>query len=587
MRINVRASMRTGMRIARYIKDSVRSMKIRRKVLLIFLLIGVIPFLFYIILSNLYTNQIILERETTLAEGTPSQAVMSVENELETYNNLSNFIFNNTTILSALNTRYYTDYFKMYKAYQDTIEPLFLTYYALHPDLDNITIYTSCDLHPYNGYIKNLEELSEKEWYSLVEGKHTPVWTISTEDQVRYLYSTRIIGDIRKYKDINYLSLKVNYDALFAPFMNISDDSYNILIADTDQSLIFSTSELQEGDMDEILTSNQNSRYMLISSKLFSTGWTVYYYKEYDTLINYVNSITRNIYTFGWIILIFLGIMVLIISVSIVAPIEDLTSKIREVRNGDLQSLTVTIDSTRRDEIGVLFKNFSQMMEEIQHYMEVSLKNELEKKTYQQKILYAQINPHFLYNALSIINSKAIITGQDEISDMVLLISTFYRTALNRGNDITTLENELINIQSYIQIQLLSYSEPISVSYDINSTLAGIHFPNFILQPIIENALDHGLKNSLKPSKALHISVDREIACLDGTEKEYILIIIDDNGVGMEKENVRYLFETQTKGYGIKNVNHRLKLLYGADYSFVIQSTPDAGTNARLLIPIT
>ena len=89
MRINVRASMRTGMRIARYIKNSVRSMKIRRKVLLIFLLIGVIPFLFYIILSNLYTNQIILERETTLAEGTLSQAVMSVENELETYNNLS------------------------------------------------------------------------------------------------------------------------------------------------------------------------------------------------------------------------------------------------------------------------------------------------------------------------------------------------------------------------------------------------------------------------------------------------------------------------------------------------------------------
>ncbi len=81
--------MRTGMRIARYIKNSVRSMKIRRKVLLIFLLIGVIPFLFYIILSNLYTNQIILERETTLAEGTLSQAVMSVENELETYNNLS------------------------------------------------------------------------------------------------------------------------------------------------------------------------------------------------------------------------------------------------------------------------------------------------------------------------------------------------------------------------------------------------------------------------------------------------------------------------------------------------------------------
>ena len=226
-------------------------------------------------------------------------------------------------------------------------------------------------------------------------------------------------------------------------------------------------------------------------------------------------------------------------------------------------------------------------MEEIHHYIQVNLKNELEKKTYQQKILYAQINPHFLYNSLSLINSKAIISGQDEISNMVLLLSTFYRTALNKGKDMTTLENELLNIQSYVQIQLLSYSEPIQVSYDIDYSLPGMSFPNFILQPLVENALDHGLKNSSRPDKSLHLSADRDKGCLDGDEKEYIVIRILDNGVGMEEETVRLLFEVQTSGYGMKNVNDRLRLLYGSDYSLVIRSTPGEGTLAVLMVPVS
>ena len=194
--------------------------------------------------------------------------------------------------------------------------------------------------------------------------------------------------------------------------------------------------------------------------------------------------------------------MVLILSASIISPIESLTTKIREVRDAGFQTFSIQLDNERKDEIGILFENFSRMMEEIHHYIQVNLKNELEKKTYQQKILYAQINPHFLYNSLSLINSKAIISGQDEISNMVLLLSTFYRTALNKGKDMTTLENELLNIQSYVQIQLLSYSEPIQVSYDIDYScrecLSLILFSSLLWKM----TLDHGLKNIPGPDKA-------------------------------------------------------------------------------------
>ena len=158
----------------------------------------------------------------------------------------------------------------------------------------------------------------------------------------------------------------------------------------------------------------------------------------------------------------------------------------------------------------------------------VNLKHELEKKNYQQKILYAQINPHFLYNSLSLINSRAILSGQNDISEMVILLSTFYRTALNKGKDITTLENELMNIQAYVKIQLFSYSESIEVVYNIEEALAGVPFPNFILQPLVENALDHGLKNSLKKDKKLTVTVKKE----EYMAVDFISIWIEDNGCG-------------------------------------------------------
>lgn len=624
------------MKMMQPVKRIIINMKMRRKILLIFLLVGVLPFLCYIIFSNRYTNQIMLERETSLTESALAQAVQSVENKLETYNNLSNYMFNNTSILQALNTEYHKDYFKMYKAYQDTIEPLLQTYYALHPDLENITIYSSCDLHPYNGYVVSLEELKEKEYYPLVRNNFIPAWLVTEEEGTRYLYSIRLIGDTGRYKNVNYLSLKLNYDSLFDPLLHVSEDDYSVLITDSNGTEIFSFPGISPSAASSSVISSSNnsssvmspaaygsadnSRCIQLTAQLPATGWTVTYFKSYQVLLGYVNSITRRIYAFGWIILLFLGVMVLMISASIVSPIEVLTTKIKEVRNAGLQTLSVRLDNERKDEIGILFENFSSMMEEIHHYVEVNLKNELEKKTYQQKILYAQINPHFLYNSLSLINSRAIISGQDEISDMVLLLSTFYRTALNKGRDITTLENELLNIQSYIKIQLLSYSEPIQVSYDIDYALSGMRFPNFILQPLVENALDHGLKNSARPDKLLRLTADRETVCLDremvcldrdtgcpgreavcqsqdtpaiaGTEcchsrnKEYIVIRIEDNGVGMDEDTVRLLFEVQTHGYGMKNVNDRLRLLYGKDYSLVIRSTPGKGTQAVLMVPI-
>lgn len=569
-------------------------MKLRNKVLFLFILIGVIPFLCYIILSRRYTNQLILDREKTLTELALEQAVTSIESQLETYNNLSNYMFNNTSILDVLNTEYGPRYFRMYKAYQDVIEPLFQTYYALHPNLASITIYSSCDLHPYNGYIQPLSDLKEFEWFPLIDGKYTPTWTIWEDEGKKELFSTRLIGDANKYRTLNYLCLQVDYESLFTPLYTVSEGNYTILITDSNNSCVFSNIPGPSMSLDRFISEYDENGYMLLTDHFRAAEWNIYFAKPYDSLVEYVSNVTNFIYAFGLIILLFLGIMVLVLSVSVVSPIEDLTSKIRTVSHGDMSQLTdqltrhlsTDLKKERNDEIGILFQNFFQMIGQIHYYIEVNLKNELEKKSYQQKILYAQINPHFLYNSLSLINSRAILSGQDEISHMVILLSTFYRTALNKGMDTTTLENELQNIQAYIQIQLLSYSEKIDVAYDIDPSLSLVSFPNFILQPLVENALDHGLKNSLRPDKRLHITVKRKPGNLSKKKNLNILIKIEDNGIGMDEETVASLFQIETNGYGMRNVNDRLKLLYGKDYSLTVHSRPGEGTRTVLRLPV-
>lgn len=562
-----------------------RNMKLRRKVFLVFFLGGLLPFLGYLLFSNRYMKEVLQAREKSLTENALSQAVTAMKNELDTYNNLSNYMFNNINILKALDKDYGEDYFEMYKVYRDTIEPLFLTYYALHPHIQNITIYSSCDLHPYNHYVQELSFLEEKEWYPLIAEKYTPTWTIWEEKDSHFLYSTRLIGDKRWYKNTNYLCLQVDYDAFFHPLTTISEDSYQLFVADQTQTSIFSTGEVTEKSVQEIMDGSYGSRYMVLSHPLDGTPWTVYFYKPTDSISAYVSGIMRNLYLSGVLIVLTFGVMVLVIFSSVLSPIETLTATIQDVCQGNMEQLTVELDSSRQDEIGILLQNFTRMMDQIHHYIEVNLKNELEKKTYQQKILYAQINPHFLYNALSLINSKAILTGQEEISNMVILLSSFYRTALNRGRDITTLGNELVNIQSYIQLQLLSYREAIEVHYHIDPSLSDLAFPNFVLQPLVENALDHGLKNSLKPQKCLSISCHKELTA--SPPQDFIAISIQDNGIGMDEEIVASLFEVQTSGYGIKNVNDRLRLLYGTEYTLIIESQKETGTSAFLKIPVS
>ena len=240
-------------------------------------------------------------------------------------------------------------------------------------------------------------------------------------------------------------------------------------------------------------------------------------------------------------------------------------------------SREVTVFSDSEDEVGLLVRSFRNMMEEINRLIHEVYENKISLKEFELKALTAQINPHFLYNTLSIINWMAIRAGQRQISKVTLALSTFYRTALSKGADMVTVENCIQNIKAYLEIQLVMHDDNFLVEWQVEPEIKNEIVPKLALQPVVENALEHGLDVKEGEDKRLKLCFVE-----DG---EDILMAVEDNGPGMEQEEAELLVTYQTSGYGLKNVNDRICLLYGEEYKIRIYSKLGQGTRVEIRIP--
>lgn len=174
-------------------------------------------------------------------------------------------------------------------------------------------------------------------------------------------------------------------------------------------------------------------------------------------------------------------------------------------------------------------------------------------------------------------NWMAIRSNQMEISKVTLALSTFYRTALSKGEDVVTVENCIQNMEAYLEIQLTMHDHNFSVDWDIDPTIKNEKMPKLLLQPVVENAIEHGLDEKEDGDKKIFLSFKGK-----GDDVE---ITVRDNGLGMEQEKAETLVTYQAKGYGLKNVNDRIRLLYGENYGIHIFSSPDEGTTVIMKFP--
>lgn len=323
-----------------------------------------------------------------------------------------------------------------------------------------------------------------------------------------------------------------------------------------------------------------NSSLAVTSMTLDNTDWTMISAIPYSDILAPSNKI-RNLML---ILLLVIGIVAYgfatLISTSAVKRINLLMNKMKSVQQGELD---VNIASKSQDEIGKLFDSFNYMVKRIRVLNEEQYAIGKEIKSAELRALQAQINPHFLYNTLDLINWKAIDNNAPEIALIAQYLAKFYKLSLNKGSEIVSLNDEIEHIRNYVQIQNLRFDNRINLIVDVGDEFYQFTILKMILQPLVENSILHGILEK----RNLQEGIIKISASFD---QDSIVLTVEDNGAGMTEDKASELLTLQRitdgHGYGVKNVNHRIKIYYGQQYGLTYRGTPGQGTLVEVRIPL-
>ncbi|MEG2958475.1 MAG: sensor histidine kinase [Oscillospiraceae bacterium] len=325
-----------------------------------------------------------------------------------------------------------------------------------------------------------------------------------------------------------------------------------------------------------VLRTPENKIYTKNTSEL--TGWTAVGVVNANELIRDRIRIINFYFTLSFLSLVFATIAALLISGTITRPLKKLESTMHLVEEGDL---SLQVDTDSNNEVGHLARTFNVMVQKIKALMDSAVANEEAKRKSEINALQAQINPHFLYNTLDTIIWMSASGKTEEVTQVTEALAKLFRTSISRGENYVPLRNEIENIKSYLTIQKMRYGDKLSYELNVDDSFMDYTVPKLILQPIVENALYHGIKVSPQAG------VIRIGAVL---EPRRFIITISDNGIGMDAEQVAGVLDakpTTERGIGVTNVNHRIQLCYGEEYGLHYFSVPGTGTRVEIWLPIS
>lgn len=336
---------------------------------------------------------------------------------------------------------------------------------------------------------------------------------------------------------------------------------------------------IMDTDEDTVLTGTGNDGKLYSISRSEKTGWTVVDCTNVKELLSKSRQ-AQSVYVLTAIILVIVALLFSrFMARSITLPIQKLRDSMKKVQEGDFSVSDVVVDS--KNEIGSLTKSFDVMTHRIHELMEQNVHEQEEKRKSELKALQSQINPHFLYNTLDSIIWMAEGKKNEEVVLMTASLARLLRQSISNEDEVVPIANEVEYARGYLTIQKMRYKDKLEFQMEVDSSILYIPLIKLVLQPIIENAIYHGLK--YKESKGLLI--------VKGFMKDgnAVLQVIDD-GVGMDEETLAHIYDKHkvnyhSNGVGVYNVQKRLKLYYGEDYGITYTSELGKGTTATITIP--
>lgn len=586
------------------------NMNIKNKLILSYILVSLIPI---IVLGYYLTNRIsndMLDQTKKFYESSARDLNKSIVNRLYSYADIVDSVVYDKNLAYYLNMSVNDD-ISLYNDYINKVEPL-INRIQYKENQSIIKIYTRNELLKFSGIFIRDTNIYNKLLKTIKGTERNICWSgISTEKGHRYIrfisaindyfYSNETVGVLEMQIDTNIFNSLLNEDARSKNIVFVYDDKGNLLAANKNTSKVQNdtTSYLDVlKHLNETVIKYNNEDYLFIKNyitdnKLNIEGWNIGY------LIP-LSDIRKN--TFGiWITSILLSFLCLLLSIlvtfllsrNITKRLGVLITKMHKVKKGDF-NISTKIEG--KDEITELDDHFNVMVNELVKLMnevyeaKLKIKNtelmkqmaENAEKEAKLLTLQSQINPHYLFNTMETIRMNLLLKGDKETAEIIKLFGESFRIMISEENELVTIKDELNFVKTYFQIQKYRYGEKLNIKFNIEERALESHISKFLLQPLIENAIYHGLE--LKDGPGL---VEVVVAEEDG----YIDIKVTDDGVGIAADKLAELIEAldednvKNRNYALRNINKRIKLLYGEKAEFFIKSKPDIGTSVDIRLP--
>lgn len=571
-----------------------RKTSLRGQIILSFLLIVAIAVVSFMLVSINRSSKAIKETSVGYTHQLINMVNGNIDSYIENMENISQIVTKNSDVRNFLIEN--TDE----SGYLNKVEEQFITLKDTRKDIYNIGIlghkgnalintkYTK--INPYvhwnqlDWYRKSAygdEVITSSHVQNLVYDEYS--WVVTMSKAITNPVSGEVIGVF--FVDLNYRSisdLAENVDLGQKGYVYIVDDLGNIVYHPKQQLLY---SGLWKEDIDRVLNASTGMDTWEVENKLYSvtksesTGWSVVGVTDLEEMSSGTRELVRLYYFIAICLIILATWLAIVLTNKITSPLRNLQRSMQAVENGQFE--VEIIEEGSQNEIGDLIYSFQLMIREIEQLIKRNKNEQEEKRRYELNALQAQISPHFLYNTL---DSIIWIAESGNTKDVILMTSALaklLRKSISNDREFVTVEEEIEYTRSYLVIQKMRYRDKLEYLIDIDTAIADVEIIKLIVQPLVENAIYHGIKCK---------SGIGTIKITAKYKQKGIMIEIADDGAGMTKEQLEHIFDERVedvsrKSVGVSNVHKRIQLSYGVGYGLSFRSKLGKGTTVSIYLP--
>ena len=585
----------------RKIKDMLLNVSLRTRMVLSNIVVALIPFLIFSIVSGF----VFLDHAQKTAEEHSVQLIHQVSNSMDVYVETIEKMVNYIQ-LELQDTPFFTmesEGASGWESETDYIRSVLENVANSHREVAGIFIATKEDLYVSTGMSRiSRDPFQNERWYreasenpeeiqliSVVTGRNIVTNRSYSIDDVFSL--AKAVQDPETGEVLGVILLDIRHDIIQSSingvtigekgFVFVMDQEDNIVYTPVN-GIVYRVNPKWVKAMEPMSVQIQGGSYQIRSELSPYTGWRTVGVFSMDEVMSSVNTIVYILFTCVIISLVLVVIVSFKFSRTLTNPIFKLKRLMKQAESGDL---TVRFNFEHNDEIGELGQSFNHMIARIDQLIQMVYVEQENKRTAEMKSLQEQIKPHFLYNTLDSISWMARDYDAEDIVRLVDALTNMFRIGLSHGKDIITVKEEITHVSNYLYIQKIRYKDKLNYVIHVDESLYAVEVPKLILQPLVENAIYHGVKAKRGGGTITITGVP---------EGENLVFTVQDNGAGMPQEKVEELNRRMSersvldeqKSFGLFYIRERIQLCYGTGYGVHVESALGEGTRVTITLPL-